>query len=170
MRRAALDETRDVRGLGVGISLNEQVDMIRLDRQPHNRPLILFCHLLNDCLEPIMNRSDQHLASSLRTKDDMVEDMMHTVLFVNIQLFHVGYYSRNNMVCQHIHPSQAPNKEVALQPRLESAGLSGALSCNRITHNLNRLRLFYHITTKVRLSRFGPGFRGAKKYTWFNPS
>src|SRR6266480_5768315 len=105
------------------------MDMIRLDCQSHNMPLVLFCHLFNNGFEAIMNRSYQYLAPSLRTKDDMVENMVHTVLFVNILLFHVNYYSRSDMICQHTHPSQAPNKECALPPPLQRRGLPCALSC-----------------------------------------
>jgi hypothetical protein len=44
--------------------------MIRLDRQSHKVPLILFCHVFNDGFKPIMNWPYQHLTPSLRTKDD----------------------------------------------------------------------------------------------------
>jgi hypothetical protein len=90
MRGASFDETGDSGRQRRGVGLEEHMDMIRLNREPDKLPSVLFCYLFNDGLEPIMNRTDQHLAPSLRAKDEMGEKMMHTVLFVNIRLFHVS--------------------------------------------------------------------------------
>ena len=60
------------------------MDMIGLDGKFHNLPVVFGCHLLNDLLQTVIDWPHQHLSSALWAKDDVLENMMDGMLFVNI--------------------------------------------------------------------------------------
>src|SRR5947209_2796390 len=104
--------------------------MIGLNSQFNNFPSILFYYLSDDLFQAVVYWPDQHLAPSLGAKDDVVQDMMHCLLLVNIFLVHVDDCITNNVFCQHIPSTQAPNKERRSHPPVETRGLSRAGSVN----------------------------------------
>jgi len=101
--------------------------MIGLDCQFYNLPIILLRHFTSDLLKTVMYRPCQHLFPPLRTENDVVENVLYRMLFMYIFLIHVTYYSRNNADYQHMHPTQAPNKERPFIPRLTDRGFLGGL-------------------------------------------
>jgi len=106
MRATSFDQLCDIRRHGRGISLNEQMDMIRLDGQFDNRPSVFIRYLFDDLLETIMHRPIQYLAPPLGAKDDRVQNMMHRMLFMDVSFVtHVYGYISNNRGCQHIPPA-----------------------------------------------------------------
>lgn len=99
--------------------------MIGLDSQFHDLPSVFLCHIFNDLLESIMYRTHQHLTAPLRAKDDMIENVVNALLFVNIFLIHVVYDGRSNVVCQQFPLSQSARKEGPFIPALKERGFLG---------------------------------------------
>ena len=55
MRGTPFDQPWDICWQGVGICLDEQMDMIRLDGEALNVPVVLLYHFLNKVFESISN-------------------------------------------------------------------------------------------------------------------
>ena len=53
--------------------------MIGWDSQFYQLPALLIDHLMNDLLQPFLNRTDQHATTPLWAKDEMVANEMHTM-------------------------------------------------------------------------------------------
>ncbi len=98
VRATAFDESWNVRWPRVGIRAEEQVDMIGLDRQPNDLPVMFSRYLSNDLLQTVMHQADQHRPASLRTPDDVVHDEVYAVLFMCV--VQVGMMPQNNTVCK----------------------------------------------------------------------
>lgn len=73
MGRTPLDQAGDIGWQGIGIGLNEQVDMIRLNCQFHHAPAIFAGDLLDDLFQLIMDWTGQDLASTLGAEENNVE-------------------------------------------------------------------------------------------------
>src|SRR5258708_5669961 len=106
--------------------------MIGLDSQFHDAPIVLLCDLLNDLFQTVMDMIYQDLAPALGAEDNMVEDMVNRMLFVNIFFcYHVDEYITKNICFQHIlstllifahHPTSLMARPV--HPPDKSRGLS----------------------------------------------
>ena len=70
VRAAPLDEPGNVRRQRVRIGPDEQVDMMGLDRQRDDLPIVFMCHLVNDVLQTVMYWPDKHPPTPLGTPDD----------------------------------------------------------------------------------------------------
>lgn len=64
--------------------MDEELHMIRLNRQPQNLPGMLLCDLLHDRLEAVMNRANEQLPASFRTPNEVVRDQVDAGLFMCI--------------------------------------------------------------------------------------
>src|SRR5215469_18734916 len=95
MRATPLDEPGNVGGQRVGVSPEEEVDMIGLDRQSDDLPFMLSRDLPDDLRQPIPHRPHEHLPAPLGTPDDVVHDEMNAVLLVFI--LHVAMIPQSNM-------------------------------------------------------------------------
>ena len=84
VRAAPLDEAGNVRGQRVGIGPNEQVDVIRLNRQADNLPAMLSHHLVDDLLQPVSHRPYQHLPAPFGAPDDVVDHQVNILSLVLI--------------------------------------------------------------------------------------
>ena len=73
---------------------HEEVDMIRLNRQLHNRPALLGTLLLDEQATVLGNRAAKDRFAPLGTPDEMVDDKVDTV-FISL-VFHVDTVSYNN--------------------------------------------------------------------------
>jgi hypothetical protein len=97
----------------IGITPQKHVDMIRLNSQPENGPMVRTCNLFNDLLQAIMHRAYQYLAPALWTPDDMIDnqvDRMLLVLIVHVDSLHEQYKN---------------TRDWAIHPRSKETGLSG---------------------------------------------
>ena len=102
------------------------MDMIGLDCQFDNLPFVCLCHFTGNLFKSITHQSYQYLAPPLRTEDDVVQDMMNRMLFMNILLItHVYSILQNNVHYQHSPTAQAPNKERPFIPHLKDRGFLG---------------------------------------------
>ena len=70
VRAALRDEPGNVRRQRVRIGPDEQVDMIGLDRQRDDLPIVFMCHLVHDLLQTVMYWLDKHSPMPLGTPDD----------------------------------------------------------------------------------------------------
>ena len=87
MRGTSFDFACDVCGQGIGIGPQKQMDMIGLYRQGEQLPGVFFDHLLNDLLQSLMNRPNQHLPPSFRAPNKMIDHQVDAMAFMLI--FHV---------------------------------------------------------------------------------
>ena len=53
--RVSLDQTRDIRGLRVGIATDEEMHMIRLDAQVQHLPVMLNGNFIDKLFKPLCN-------------------------------------------------------------------------------------------------------------------
>src|SRR2546430_14113202 len=99
------------------------MDVIGLDCQFDNLPVIFLCHFTGDLLKTVTHRPYQYLFPPLRTEDDMVENVVYRMLFMKIFLTQVEEYSRYNVLRQQFlrFPSPIRNAHSSLERR----GLSG---------------------------------------------
>lgn len=79
-----------------------------------------------------MDSADQHLAPSLRAEDDVVQNVVNRMLFMNIFLItHVYEFSINNIYCQHFpHQPGNPAKERSFILALKERGFLSRDRCN----------------------------------------
>ncbi len=91
MRRPAFDETRDISWQRVRVGRKEQMDMVGLNGQSLNVPMLLLCHFFDDLLQTICNWPDQNLPPSLGAENDVVQDMVDRMLLMNICFFPVMF-------------------------------------------------------------------------------
>ncbi len=84
MRRPAFDETRDISWQRVRVGRKEQMDMVGLNGQSLNVPMLLLCHFFDDLLQTICNWPDQNLPPSLGAENDVVQDMVDRMLLMNV--------------------------------------------------------------------------------------
>jgi hypothetical protein len=97
-RAAPLEDAWDVGGQRVGVRAQEQVDMIRLNRQPDDRPVMVSRHLSNDLLQPDTDWSHRHLTAPLGTPVEVVHHQVDTVLFVLVA--HADSIVHHNTACK----------------------------------------------------------------------
>ncbi len=76
------------------------MDMIGLNCQPYNCPVVLACNLLNDLFQAVMYRPNQYLAPSLRTPDDMIDNQVYRMLFMLI--IHVDSIHEQHGLCKRL--------------------------------------------------------------------
>jgi hypothetical protein len=105
MRGASLYKTCDICGQGIRIGLKEQMNMVRLNGKLYNRPRMLLCHLFNDFFQAIMNGSHKNFFSSFGTENEVVENMMHRMLFVYVVFVHARILVHMLCCCQQIVPT-----------------------------------------------------------------
>lgn len=91
---STFDKAHNVGRHGIWIRLDKQMNMVRLKSQLSYLPSVFLGYPLNDLLEAITDRPDQHLASSLRTEGDVVPDMVNRMLFMNLFLIAHVYERR----------------------------------------------------------------------------
>ena len=84
MRTTLLYQACNVSRQRVWVGLDEQMYVVGLDSQFYHCPTVLTGNLLNDLLEAVMHWPDEYLAPSLRTEDDMVQDMMDCMLLIDV--------------------------------------------------------------------------------------
>src|SRR5713226_2349232 len=89
MRRPTFDESCNVRGPGVEIASHEQMNMIGLDCQFDDLPSVLIHYFSNDLFQTVRYRTNQDFPASFGTPDDMVDDQMDGLLFMDVSMFHV---------------------------------------------------------------------------------
>jgi hypothetical protein len=111
VRAAPRDELGNVRRQRVRIGPDEQVDMMGLDRQRDDLPIVFMCHLVNDLLQTVMYWPEKHPPTPPGTPDDVVHDKAYTLLLVVV--LHVAITSFFNRVCK----SERP-----FIPRLQTGG------------------------------------------------
>ncbi len=124
MRRPAFDETRDISWQRVRVGRKEQMDMVGLNGQSLNVPMLLLCHFFDDLLQTICNWPDQNLPPSLGAENDVVQDMVDRMLLMN-------YVSSLSVIIVrapyaiNIFPySPSPKQGTIFYPPLERRGLS----------------------------------------------
>ena len=123
VRGTSFDESCNISWQGIGIRLNEEVDMIGLNSKLHDLPLVILRDLFNDLLETVSYFPDQNFLPPFWAENDAVEDVVNAMLFVNILLVHVDKYSRYNYACQQFSsPPIAPPEGRAIHPRLRKDG------------------------------------------------
>jgi hypothetical protein len=66
------------------------MDMIGLNSQLDNLPLVFPYHLFNDLLQTVMDWPYHYLAASLRTSDDMIDNEMDRMLLMIVPMFYAG--------------------------------------------------------------------------------
>ena len=98
VRAAPRDEPGNVRRQRVRIGPDEQVDMMGLDRQLDDLPIVFMWHLVNDLLQTVMYWPDKHPPTPPGTPDDVVHDKVVGVLLVFV--VHVGMILQNNTACK----------------------------------------------------------------------
>jgi hypothetical protein len=76
------------------ITRNKQVQVVRLYFKSQYLHLLLFCHLLNNGLQSILNAIDQYLASSLGTPYEVVVYKIN--LIPGMLVFPVDNLAQNN--------------------------------------------------------------------------
>lgn len=97
------------------------MDMIGLDSEFKNAPSVLTCNLTKKVLKTGLNGSNQNLAPSLGTPDDVVHDKVYSVPFVLV--LHVYSIVLSTTKCTSS-TFQALNKEWAALCKLHGFGLS----------------------------------------------
>ena len=128
MRRPTFDESCNVGRQRVGIASEEEMNMIRLDRQFDDLPSVLIDDFFNDLFQTVMNWANQNLPPSFGTPDDMVDHQMDGMLFMDVFVFHVDSILLDYACCQQYHPTQAALKGRPIHPRHKWTGLSGPFS------------------------------------------
>ena len=124
---------------GIGVASQEPVDMLWLDSQLENVPSVLIDYFFNDLFQTVMDRTNQYLPASFGTPDDVIDDQMDCMLFMDIPMFHVDSLLLGYVCYQQIHPTQAALQGTPIHPPHEWTGLSGPFLCN--THKqINRYR------------------------------
>jgi hypothetical protein len=78
------------------------MDMVGLDGQPDDLPVVFIRYLLIDLLQTSMRWPDKHLAALLRTPDDVPHDKVDTLLLVLV--FQAAIVSFFNNVCMSERP------------------------------------------------------------------
>lgn len=127
MRGTPFDTPDDIGRQCIGVRLNEEMHVIWLDSQLNNLPSLFLCCLLNNLLQTVSDFPSQYLAPSLRTEDNVREDMVNPMLFMNVFfLAHVDSIVDITSLST-IPPTPLSNKERRSHPRLERAGLSRAV-------------------------------------------
>lgn len=118
VRAAPLDEPGDVGRQRIRVGANEQMDMIGLDCQPNDLPVVFSCYLRNDLLQAILHQLDKHLAAPLWAPDDVIHDKVYAMVLVLI--VQVALISFFNNVCK----SERP-----FSPRLKTGGFLSHFFC-----------------------------------------
>lgn len=102
VRAAPLDDPGNVQRQRVRIGPDGQVDMIGLDHQPDDLPIVFMCYLANDLLQRVMYWPDTHPPTPLRTPEDVVHDKVYTLLLVLV--LQVALTSFFNSACKSERP------------------------------------------------------------------
>ncbi len=82
MRGTSFDFACDICGQGIGIGPQKQMDLIGLNSQGEQLPGVFFDHLLNDLLQPLRNRPNQHLPPSFWAPNKMIDHQVHAMAFM----------------------------------------------------------------------------------------
>src|SRR6266487_3709383 len=111
MRGAPFDPAGQSLHLAHRYCPQEQMHMIRLNRQLEQLPGMLFNDLLDDLLQTVVNRPNQNLAPSFWAPDEVIDHQMDTMAFMLI--FHVvslaDIYEENK-------PFPSPKQGTVLHP------------------------------------------------------
>jgi hypothetical protein len=76
-------------------SLNKQVNVVRLNRQPQNRPSVLGYYFVTDFFQTLCHSTHQDLFASFRDPDEMVAHLIDRV----ISLFNFVRYHVDSLTC-----------------------------------------------------------------------
>jgi hypothetical protein len=93
VRGTSLREPCNIGWQGIGIRLDEEMHMVGLDSKIHDLPAVVLRDLFNDLLETVSDIPDQNFLSPFRAENDVIENVVDALLFVNIFLIHVDKYS-----------------------------------------------------------------------------
>lgn len=144
MRRSAFNLACNVGWQGVGVASEKEMNMVWLDCQRNDLPSILMYYFFNDLLQTVVYWPYQDFASPLRTPNDVVDEQMDRVLFMDIVVSHVRSIRHLHVLCQRLGPlCPNPKKGRPIHPLVKTEGLSGS---SAVTPPLSHLILQIHVT------------------------
>ena len=87
MSRPPFDKPGDIAWQDTWIASDKQMDMIGLNSQFNNLPLVFGCHFLSNLVQSLPYRTNYNFLSSLRAENNMVDNQMNIVVIMFV--FHV---------------------------------------------------------------------------------
>ena len=162
MRRTSLYQTGDIRRQRVRVTLNEEMYIVWLYCKPLDMPCVLFCDLFNNLLQTVMDSTNKYLTASLRAKHHVIQDVVNTVRLMYIFLFHVVYYTPNNVSCQH-----SISKGGAIHPSLRKMRAFWLFSCNQksVANNGNESKKAIVFEAYEEIERYNPVLHSYQSYS-----
>lgn len=137
MRASTLESVDDLVRRVPGVGLDEEVYVIRLNRQGNDLPIVFVGHLFEDLTEPVGNGPFQDTLPTLRTPHEMILHRVDGVARSAVLFFVDCHHSINKEHHQRFPPStrfssyantenherRSPAQEFLLIPRLKPEGL-----------------------------------------------
>lgn len=124
MRGPSFDQSSHVSRKRLRITSDEQMNMIWLNCQVQNLPSILIYYFFSDLFQAVTNWTYQDFPAALGTPNNVVDDQMDCVLFMDILMYHGCIVRQSHVLYQQVDPALSASKGRLVHPLDQSQGLS----------------------------------------------